>query len=397
MNVPFFIAFRYLFARKSHNVINIISAISAAGLAIGTAALILILSVYNGFDGIIKDNLSDLDPDILVSAASGKHFSTEGPEWDVLAQDPRVESMLYVIEDNVFLNYGSRQAIARAKGVEDLYATESGLGNHIIDGTFALHQGEVPLSCVGSSIAWDLGIRASFTEPLEIWYPDRDAKISPSNPAASLRNAKTWPKSIFSISSDSDAGIVVVPLETMRKLTGLGDEVTGVELRLTDSSDKSVRNFIESTDLGDGYVLADRYRQHPSLFRMMRYEKLAIYMILIFVVIIIAFNIFGSLSMLVIEKEDDVQTLHALGATKRTTDSIFVLEGWLISLLGLVIGLVAGIALALLQQRFGIVKMPGNYLIQAYPVILKWTDVLWTALGVAAVGLVTALAGRKAS
>lgn len=395
--MPLFIAFRYLFAKKSHNVINIISAISAAGLAIGTAALILILSVYNGFDGIIKDNLSDLDPDILVSAASGKHFSTAGTEWDELAQDPRVASMLYVIEDNVFLSYGSRQAIARARGVEDAYAVESGLAGHIVDGEFRLHNGEVPLACVGSTIAWDLGIRANFTEALEIWYPDRDAKISPSNPAASLRSGKAWPKSIFSISSDSDAGMVIIPLETMRMLTGLGDEVTGVEIRLNDPSDRSIREFISSAGLGPDYVMSDRYRQHPSLFRMMRYEKLAIFMILIFVVIIIAFNIFGSLSMLVIEKQDDVRTLQALGATGRTTDRIFVLEGWLISLLGLAVGLVAGIGLALLQQRFGIVKMPGNFLIQAYPVVLKWTDVLWTALGVATVGLVTALAGRKAS
>ena len=397
MNLPLFIAGRYLFARKSHNVINIISAISAAGLAVGTAALILILSVYNGFDGIIRDNLSDLDPDVLVTPAEGKHFLPEGPLWESLAADPRVASTTCVVEDNVFLSYDGRQAIARAKGVEDNYETESCLGAHTTEGTMRLHDGEIPQCSIGATLAWNLGLRVHFTDPLEIYYPDRDGRISPSNPAASLHNVRLWPGSIFSISADSDASLVVIPIAQMRSLTGLEEEVTGVEVRLHDSSDRAVRKFISSLNLDGKYRALDRREQHPSLFRMMKYEKLAIYMILLFVVIIIAFNIFGSLAMLRIEKREDMRTLEALGATERTRRSIFVLEGWLISLLGLVAGLATGIALALAQQHLGIVKMPGNYLIQAYPVVLKWADVLWTALGVAAVGLLTALSARGSS
>ena len=180
---------------------------------------------------------------------------------------------------------------------------------------------------------------------------------------------------------------MIVPISVMRSLTGLESEVTGVELRLADGSDRSVRRFIKSLELGEAFTVRDRYQQHPSLYKMMRYEKLAIYMILIFVVLIIASNIFGSLSMLIIEKEDDMATLKAMGADDRLTRRIFVLEGWLISVLGLVIGLAIGIGLALLQQHFGLIKMPGSYIISSYPVDLHFSDVLWTVLGVASIGL----------
>lgn len=390
MNLPLFISARYLFARKSHNVINIISGISAAGMAIGTAALILILSVYNGFDGIIKENLSDLDPDVLITAAEGKHFIPEGEAFEALMEDERVESICSVIQDNVFLRYGDRQGIATAKGVDEAYRECSGLGGHVIDGDFQLMRGEIPLVTMGSGLAYDMSFRPHFVSPLEIYYPDRDARISPSNPTASLHSEKVWPGGIFSISTDVDNTLLVVPISVMRSLTGLDREVSGVELRLVDNSGKAVRKFISSLELGPGYEVKDRFRQHPSLFKMMRYEKLAIFMILIFVVLIIALNIFGSLSMLVIEKKADMATLSAMGASRSMRRKIFVLEGWMISLLGLLIGLVAGIALALLQQKTGLVKMPGSYLISSYPVILRLGDVLWTVAGVAGIGLIIA-------
>ena len=391
MNLPLYIAKRYLFARKSHNVINIISAISAIGMAVGTAALILILSIYNGFDGIIRDNLSDLDPDVLITAAEGKSFVPEGPQWDALLERGEVASICSVIEDNVFLRYGDRQGIARAKGVDKAFEEVTSISEHIIDGEFRLHDGEAPLVCMGADLAYNMGIRAHFLDPLDIYFPDRDSRISPSNPAASLHSTKVWPGSIFSISADSDGDLLLIPIECMRELTGYEREVTGVEVRLADGSDRSVRHFISSLDMGDGFKVEDRVRQHPSLYKMMRYEKLAIYLILVFVVIIVAFNIFGSLSMLIIEKKEDIGTLQALGATEGLTKKIFVLEGWLISLLGLAAGLVIGVALALVQQHFGIVKIPGNYLINAYPVILQAGDVILTAASVAAIGLVIAL------
>lgn len=397
MNTALYIAGRYLFARKSHNVINVISAISAIGMAVGTAALILILSVYNGFDGIIRQNLSDLDPDILLTDGTSRFFAPGDSLRDVLDRDGRVASVSYVLEDNVFLVYGENQAIAKAKGVDSTYASSNGLASHIIDGTFTLWRGQSAQAVVGSGLAGSLSLRPRFVTPLTVYYPDSESKVSMANPASSLRSSNVHPSGIFSISADIDAGTVILPIETMQTLLGKEGLVSGVELRLKDNSSRSVEAFIGNPPAGTGYRMTDRVRQHPEIYKMMKYEKAAVFLILIFVVIIVAFNIFGSLSMLIIEKEKDMETLRALGAKDGMIRKIFVLEGWMISLLGLVAGLAIGILLALMQQRFGLVKMPGTFLIDSYPVILQWGDVALTAIGVAAIGLVIALAasGRR--
>lgn len=391
MNLPLFIAGRYLFARKSHNVINVISAISAAGMAIGTAALILILSVYNGFDRLIEQNVSDLAPDLLLTPADGSaRFVPDSALVDRIARDPRVSSVLFTLEDNVFLTYSDRQGIARAKGVEDGFDAAGKLDKHIYEGVFQLHKGDRAAAVVGSGLASELGIHTRFIDPLILYYPDRNAGISISNPAAGARSESVLPAGLVSISSDTDKSLVIVPLYIMQSLLGTADsEVSGVEINLKDNSRKGVRRFRK--DYPSECRLLDRYQQQPTLFKMMRYEKAAIFLILLFVVIIVALNIFGSLSMLIIEKEDDIATLHALGATDSLARWIFTLEGWLVSLLGMAVGLVAGIVLALLQQHLGIVKLPGNYLVDAYPVAVKPLDILLTAVAVAITGLVISL------
>ena len=383
MNVPLFIAFRYLFAKKTHNIINVISAISAIGMAIGTAALIIILSVYNGFNGIIKDNLSVLDPDVMICPSEGKFFTPDDLMFDCLADDPRVHEASGVLQDNVFLRYGEQQGLAKAKGIDD----------------HGLYLGEIPLARIGAQLSYEMGINPSFTQQLEIFYPDRDTKVSLANPTASLHTVTAKPSEIFSLTANADAELVIVPIGLMQELVGGDNLVSGIEIRLEDSSDKSMKAYTREMNerLPDGLKAIDRYQMQPDLYKMMKYEKFAIFLILIFVVIIVAFNIFGSLSMLRIEKKEDVETLHALGASPKMTKRIFVLEGWLISLFGLICGLVLGIALSILQQRLGMIKMPGNYLIEAYPVILQWSDVLWTAVGVAAIGLATAFLSTKAA
>lgn len=391
MNVALYIARRYLFAKKSHNVINVISAISAIGLAIGTAALILIMSVYNGFDGIIESNLSDLDPDILITSAEGKFFVPEGAAFEALLSDGRIASISSVLEDNVFVSYDEHQDIARAKGVDFVFESESPVTGHVVEGTFNLHDAGTQHAAVGATLAHSMGIHPRFLSAIKLYYPERGKKINMLNPESALGSVKVWPCCLFSISSDVDAQLMIIPIETMRELLGLEDEVSGLELRLTRG--ESVSKVKESLEhlLGPDFKVLDRYRQHPALYRMMRYEKLAIFLILIFVVIIVAFNIFGSLSMLIIEKEDDAATLRAMGAKESTVRRIFVFEGWLISLLGLAAGLVAGIGLALIQQKTGLVKMPGNFLVTAYPVVLEWGDILATVAGVAIIGLAISL------
>lgn len=372
MKLPLYIAKRYLFAKKSHNVINIISAISATGMAIGTAALIIILSVYNGFDNIIRQNLSESDPDYLILPSEGKTFNGSDLPLSALAETFSISG---IIEESVFITYGGNQGFAKARGVESSDSS-------------SLWLGDIARAKFGPGIASELGINPRFVESAFLYFPDRNAKFSPVNPEAALNNVRVKPVDIFTSTTEFDNDLVIVPIELMRTLLGYGeDEFTAVELRGRAGA---------ALDLGNDFVILDRYHQHPEIYKMMKYEKAAIYLILIFIVIIISLNIFGSLSMLIIEKQGDIDTLHALGADDKLIRKIFALEGWLISLLGMISGLVVGILTVVIQSRFGIVKLPGNYLVDAYPVALQWTDVLLTAAAVTAIGFIISLsAGRN--
>lgn len=394
MNLPFFIAGRYLFAKKSHNVINIISAISSAGMAVGTAALIIILSVYNGFDSIVRSMLGSVEPDLMVTPAEGKVFVPEGDAYSWLYDQPEVSTICTVLQENVFISYDGQQRVATAKGVDAIYEEESPLRDHLRDGDFILHRGDVPLACVGAGLAYGMGINPRFVSPLEIYFPSRKENISLSNPAASLRSEDVYPSGIFSVNTDVDNSLFIVPINVMRNLLEYTDEVSAVEIRMVSGTSASVAARIGkelSSRLGPGFDVKDRFRQNESLYRMMKYEKVSIYLILIFVIIIIAFNIFGSLSMLIIEKDGDIGTFYSMGATESLVKRIFILEGWMISMLGMLSGLVLGVAFVLLQQATGFIRMPGNFIVQAYPVILSWQDILLTAAGVAIVGYVIAV------
>lgn len=402
MKLDWYIASRYLFAKKSQNVINIISAISAVGMAVGTAALIIVLSVYNGFDSLVKSMMSTVEPDIMVSPAQGKYFVPEGEVYDWLYDNPQVGSICGTLQENVFVLYENRQSTALVKGVDGIYEEESRLGEHIVRGEFSLHRGDIPLACTGTVLAHNLGLNPSFLAGIELYYPSRTRRISTVNAASSLESVTVWPSGVFSINSDVDGKLMIVPIETMRELLELEDEVSAVEIRLTPeaaASKSATTRIIDEvqTRLGDGFVLKDRYRQNESLYKMMRYEKAAIYMILVFMLIIISFNIFGSLSMLIIEKRDDIGTLRSLGAKESLIRRVFRLEGWLITLTGLAAGLVLGIIVALIQQNFGLIKMPGSFLVEAYPVILKPADIAVVCITVAAIGyIITLIPSRKA-
>ena len=394
MRVAPFIALRYLFAKKSHNVINLISAISAIGMAIGTAALIIILSVYNGFDTLIRSMMGSVEPDLLITPATGKTFTPQGEAYDWIAEQESVLNMCCVLEEDVFINYADKQSLAKAKGVDWVYEAESPLRDYMIKGTFSLHRGDVPLACVGAELASDLGLEPHFLTPVEIYFPSRTRKISTSNPAASLERIKVWPSGVFNAGTDINKELIIIPIDKMRELLEYDSEVSAVEIRLkegtSENSLKSLQSDIEER-LGPGFKVKDRFQQNESLYRMMKYEKIAIYMILIFVIIIIAFNIFGSLSMLIIEKKTDISTLRHLGTPERTIRQIFVLEGWLISLTGLAAGLIIGLGFAFLQEQLGIIKMPGHFIVQAYPIVISWIDVLLVTGGVAVVGYLIAL------
>ena len=363
-------------------------------MAIGTAALIIILSIYNGFDSLIRSMMSTVEPDLMITPAEGKVFLPQGEIYDWIYDQPEIESMCCVLEESVFINYDSKQGLAKAKGVDSIYEEESPLAEHIINGKFQLHKGDVPLALVGSGLAYEMGINPHFLSPIEIYYPSRTGRISLANPAASLESIKVFPSGLFAINEDVDSELMILPIEAMRELLDYDDEVSSVEIRLVEGLGKRETRRIQSEiaeRLGDSFLVKDRFQQNEALYKMMKYEKMATYLILIFVIIIIAFNIFGSLTMLIIEKENDIRTLRSMGAKKNLIRRIFVLEGWMISLSGLAAGLFAGIALSLVQQHFGIIKMPGHYVVQAYPIILSWSDILITVVGVSVIGYIIAL------
>ncbi len=394
MRLAPFIAGRYLFAKKSHNVINIISAISAIGMAVGTAALIIILSVYNGFDSLVRSLMSNVEPDLMITPAAGKTFVPKGDTYDWIYDQPAVKSMCCVLQEQVFINYDGKQSLAKAKGVDWIYEEESPIRSHIKEGEFKLHKGDIPMAAVGAGLAHEMGIRSHFLSPIEVYYPSRTRRISMANPAASIESINVWPSCLFSVNSEIDHDLIILPIEQMRELLEYTDEVSAVEIRTMEgTSAKTLAELQEeiASRLGPDFKVRNRFQQNESLYKMMKYEKMAIYMILIFVIIIIAFNIFGSLTMLMIEKREDIMTLRSMGAGESLIRRIFILEGWLISLSGLAAGMILGIGFSLFQQHFGFIKMPGHFVVQAYPVILSWSDILITAAGVAVIGYLIAL------
>ena len=394
MRLASFIAGRYLFARESHNVINVISAISVVGMAIGTAALTIILSIYNGFDSLVRDMMGNLEPDILITPSKGKVFVPEGECYDWIYAQESVASMCTVLQEQVFISYDGHQGVAIAKGMDAIAQEESPIRENIRDGKFEFRHGDIPEGVVGVGLAYKMGINPRFLAPIQLYYPSRTRKLSPSSPSSSIEYINIWPSGLFSINSEIDNSYILLDIDKMRELLEYsGEEVSAVEIRMKEGCEarelKRVMDGI-SERLGEDFTVSDRFRQNESLYKMMKYEKASIYLILIFVILIIGLNIHASLSMLIIEKREDISTLRAMGAGEKLIRRVFVLEGWFISLLGLAIGLLMGLAFCLLQQRFGLISMPGNFVIQAYPVVLKASDLLITALSVAILGYLIA-------
>ena len=381
--LPLRFAFRYLFARKSYNVINLISGIGVAGMAVGTAALITVLSVFNGFNALVSDSLAQAGATLVVRPAGGKVFIPEGPAFDWLRDNATRVSC--VLEEQAFLSFEDRQSLARVKGIDSVSESGSALEEHIVSGRWQLHRGDLPQAVGGAVLCHNLGIRPQFVTPLEIHYPSRTGSISLANPAASLETQRVQLAGTFSINAELDAKLLIVPIEVMRELLDYDREVSALEIECNPALKKELQER-----LGPDFRVLDLKEQNESVFRMMRYEKLAIYLILIFIVAIVAFNIYSSLRMLIIEKEPDMGTLRSLGAPEALLRRIFLLEGVLISILGMVIGLFVGIGAVLAQQRLGFVPMPGNFAVSSYPVALKATDILYTVLGVTLVGLAMA-------
>ncbi len=375
MKLSLYIAKRYLFAKKSRNAINIISTVSVAGVAVGTMALIIILSVFNGLEKMVSNIFNTFDPDIKITASQGKTFDPDTARLKLLANVDGLSCYSLTIEENALLKYGSRQYIATIKGIDENYALVSNIDSSMFEGEFILKNDKGrPYAIPGIGVAQYLGIRVNFITPLEIIYPKKSGSKS-LNAENSLNHKFIFPSGIFEVEKEFDSKFVYIPIDFAREITETETGVTTIEIRCKinadqDAVEKSVKNIF-----GKGFTVQNKYEQQAIFYKVMRSERLAIFFILTLILIIASFNIIGSLTMLIIEKERDIEILKSLGADNDLIRKIFIFEGWLISIIGAIAGVILGYGVCWLQQSYGFVKLNSQSLIMdSYPVVMKIKD-----------------------
>lgn len=394
MNLPFYIARRYLFSKKSHNAINIISMVCVCGVVVATIAVVCALSVYNGFNDLVAGMFSSFDPELKISPRTGKVFDPTTAEFQKVRQLPDIAWFGEVLQDNALVRYHDRQDIAVIKGVDENFSHLTLIDSILIDGSFILKDEVADYATLGVGLSAKLGAKPGFASPLEIYVPKRDEKVNLSNPASSFNQEYAYIGGVFLINQQVyDEGYMILPISLVRQLLKYDKEVSSIELKLADGVDISSAKKQIKALLGDRFIVQDRYEQQEASFKMMQVEKWMTFLILSFILAIALFNVVGSLSMLMIEKKDDVRTLQNMGADDKLVRRIFLFEGWMISGFGAVIGIVIGLVLCLLQQHFGFIKLgqtAGAFIIDAYPVRVVFTDLLVAFITVAAIGLMAA-------
>lgn len=375
MKLSLYIAKRYLFAKKSRNAINIISAVSVAGVAVGTMALVIILSVFNGLERMVSQIFNTFDPDIKITAELGKTFVPDTAHLKLLANVRGLSCYSLTLEENALLKYGSRQTIATIKGIDDNYSMVSNIDSSMWEGKFRLRDDKGrPYAIPGVGVAIYLGIRISFITPLEILYPRKTGgtSISAEN---SLNQKFIFPSGVFQVEKEYDSKYVYIPIDLARELTETGKGVTSIEIKFKQDADPRTTQRDIVKIYGKGYKVQNRYEQQEIFYKVMRSERLAIFFILTLILIIASFNIIGSLTMLIIEKERDIEILKSLGADNNLIRKIFIFEGWLISIIGAFSGILLGFFVCWLQQTYGLVKLNSQSLIMdSYPVVMKLKD-----------------------
>ena len=394
MNLPFYIARRYLFSKKSHNAINIISMICVCGVVVATIALVCALSVYNGFNDLVAGMFSSFDPELKITPRTGKVFDPTTSDMQKIRELPDIAFFSETLQDNALIRYHDRQDVAVVKGVDDAYQHLTMMDSALIDGNFTLQDEVADYALLGIGLSSKLGARPGFASPLELYVPKRNVKVNLSNPSSSFNWKYAYTGGVFMINQQVyDEGYMIVPLSLARELFHYDKEVSAIELKLTDKADlSSVKKQIKSI-LGNEFIIRDRFEQQEASFKMMQIEKWMTFLILCFILAIALFNVVGSLSMLMIEKQDDVRTLRNMGASDSLIRRIFLFEGWMISGFGALIGIVIGLVLCLLQQSFGLIKLgqtAGAFIIDAYPVRVIFTDILVAFVTVAAIGFMAA-------
>jgi lipoprotein-releasing system permease protein len=375
VKLSFYIAKRYLFAKKSRNAINVISSVSVAGVTVGTMALIIVLSVFNGLETLVHSIFNTFDPDLKITAAKGKTFIPDSARLSLLSELDGIACFSLCLEENALLRYGEKQYIATIKGVDDKYVQVSGIDSAMWDGEFILRSEKGRSFAIpGIGIANNLGLRVNFVTPLNIYVPKRTGSTD-LNPEDAFVRDYIFPSGIYQVEQDFDSKYVFVPIGFARELLEFESEVTSVEIRFDNESKEYEIQKNVVTIFGNGFLVKNKYEQQEIFYKVMRSERLAIFIILTMILIIASFSIIGSLTMLIIEKERDIEILRSLGADNNLIRKIFIFEGWLISIIGAFIGILLGFIVCWIQQKFGLVRLQSNTLIMnAYPVVMKITD-----------------------
>ena len=392
MNFPLFVARRYLFSKKSTHAINVISMISAIGVAVATMALVIVLSAFNGFHDLVATLFTRFDPQLEITPVMGKTAPADDPLLATVRQMPEVAVVTECVEDNALAVFQDKQAMVTIKGVDDNFKDLANIQSTLYgDGEFCLHAANLNYGILGIQLAQQLGTGTLWTDPLRVYAPIKEGQIDITDPTQGfVVDSLDAPGVVFYVKQTKyDSRYILVPIAWARNLFGEQGMVSSLELRLKEGSDiGAVKKKIAAT-VGDKYRVRDRYEQQDDTFKIMQIEKLFAYVFLTFILVVACFNIVGSLSMLIIDKRDDVVTLRNLGASDRQIVRVFLFEGRMISVAGAVIGILVGLLLCWLQQQYGLVKLGGSdasFIVNAYPISVHYLDVFLVFLTVVAVG-----------
>lgn len=392
MTFPFYIAKRYLFSKKSTHAINIISGISAVGVAVATMALVVTLSVFNGFSDLVATFFTSFDPQLKIVPAKGKTMPADAPALDKVRQLTAVEVATNCLEDQALAVYQDKQEMVTVKGVDDNFTNLVNIKDILVgDGVFDLHAANLEYGVIGIRLAQTLGTGTKWRDYLHIFAPRHEGQLDMTNPTEGfVEDSLLSPGVVFQVKQAKyDKAHIITSLDFASRIFERQGEISSLELRIKSGSDiNSVKKDIQEI-VGDQYKVEDRYEQQADTFRIMQIEKVMAYIFLTFILMVACFNIIGSLSMLIIDKKDDVVTLRNLGATDKQITQIFLFEGRMISAAGAIIGIIIGLLLCWLQQQFGIVRLGSgseNFIIDAYPVSVHYSDVLIIFITVMLVG-----------
>lgn len=395
MNLPLKIAARYLRSKKAHSAVNIISIISIGGVAVTTAAMVCVLSVFNGFRGMITDRLSMLDPQIAITATKGKTINDADSVILVIKTVPGVQMALPVIEDNALAIFADFQMPIRLKGVPDDYARINDIKSAIVDGDFILRDDVSHYAVIGAGPAVKLNARPGYLRMIQLYAPRRLGRVNINDPMNAFTADSVFTGGVFQLQQKNyDEDLVFVHIDLARELFDYSTEATQIEIKLApDANEQQVMKQLNAM-LGAGYTVKNRLMQQAESYKLVNMEKWITFLLLVFILIIATFNVISALSLLIIEKDESISTLRNLGASQKQITRIFVLEGWLIALIGASIGIVLGLILCLCQQTFGWLKLSADasaVIVQAYPVQVQWTDVVIVFALVALIGFLTSL------